>query len=76
MGGRRQISFLVDGHRTTCAEVMSLCADYAERSEELAAAAAAFKMLSQPTGEPSPELRTHIAELLNRLGVSGQLIVH
>jgi hypothetical protein len=55
---------------------MDLCAAYAERSEELAAAAVAFKMLSEPAGEPSPELRKHIAELLNRLGVSGQLIVH
>jgi hypothetical protein len=73
---RGQISFLVNGHWTICAEVMSLCADYAERSEDLDTAAVAFKMLSKPDGEPSPELREHIAELLNRLGVGGQPIVH
>jgi hypothetical protein len=55
---------------------MNLCADYAERSEELVAAAAAFTMLLQLAGEPSPELRKHVAELLNRLGVGGQPIVH
>jgi hypothetical protein len=75
-GVRQQISFLVNGHRTTCGAVMNLCADYAERSEELVAAAAAFTMLLQLAGEPSPELRKHVAELLNRLGVGGQPIVH
>ena len=75
-GIRGKISFLVNGHRTTCAEVMNLCAAYAERSEELAAAAVAFKMLSEPAGEPSPELREHIAELLNRLGVGDRPAVH
>lgn len=75
-GIRRQIRFLMDGHTTTCLEVMNLCADYAERSEELAAAAEAFQMLWPEYGEQSPALRQHVAELLNRLGVGGQPIVH
>lgn len=72
----RQISFLVNAHRTTCGEIMNLCADYAEPSEELGAAALAFKMFAQPSGEPSVELREHIRQLRNRLGIGGASTIH
>jgi hypothetical protein len=66
----------VIGHRMTCGTVMSLCADYAKRSEELAAAAESFRMFGSAAGEPSSELQKHIGELLDRLGVGGQATVH
>lgn len=75
-GFRRRISLLVDGHRTTSLELMNLCADHAERSEELAAAARASQMLCSPAGEHSPELQLRIAELLNQLRAGGPVMMH
>jgi hypothetical protein len=66
----QQIRFLTDGHRATCLEMMSLCGDYAAPSEELAAAAETFKMFASVAGDQTPELRQHVAQLLNRLGVA------
>ena len=68
----KHIRFLVDGHRTICFEVMNLCVQHAEPSEELSSAAQSLKMLASVAGERSPELDEQVARLLNQLGVARQ----
>ena len=58
------------GHKIACGEVLALCADYAEPTEKLGNAAAAFQVLaSSITGDLSPELASRITDLLRQFGV-------
>ena len=64
----QQTRFLTDGHKIVCGEVIALCADHAKRSDDLSAASDAYRILASVTGEPSPELKSQVAELLGRFG--------
>ena len=66
---RQQVSLLANGHRSINAELLAICADYAKASEELGAAAQAFKIFESPAGEPSPELQAQINDLYRKLGM-------
>jgi hypothetical protein len=66
----QHVSLLTDGHKTVCAEIMNLCADHAERTQELSAAAEAVKVLASVAGEPIPELESRVVELLERFGIT------
>ena len=59
-----------------CGEVIALCADHAKWSDELSAAAEAFRILASVTGEPSPELESQVAELLGRFGIGASNVQH
>ena len=43
LGRPDRVQLVFERARTTCGEIMNLCADYAEPSEELGAAALAFR---------------------------------
>jgi hypothetical protein len=72
----QQIRLLTDGHKAVCGEMIALCADHAKRSDELSAAAEAHRILASVTGEPSPELKSQVAELLGRFGIGASDVQH
>ncbi|MGA2335008.1 MAG: hypothetical protein ABSG08_06495 [Terriglobales bacterium] len=62
-----RLSMLVNGHKAICGELMRLCADYVERTEDLISAAEVYKIFASPAGEPTPELKSNIIDLLEKL---------
>jgi hypothetical protein len=66
----RRLSILADGHKTICGEIVTLCVDRANISDELRAAAEAWKIFAQPSAEPTRELSQAISEFLSKLGVA------
>ena len=63
----QKLEILTEGHKLLCVEIISLCIDHGEKSEDLVAAVNALSMFKLKGTSRSTELLTAIRDLLSKL---------
>lgn len=64
----QQLGILTDGHKLLSAEMMNLCVEYAEHSEDVRDAVQTLSVFAWQDNHQTPELLTAIQALLHQLG--------
>lgn len=67
------LTVLTESHKLICAEILGLCADFAERSDDLQVLALALREFLYEDSRPGPVLQDWIDDLLQKIGSDEEL---